>query len=402
MKRDSKRFAVHPGVQAARWRKRSACVLSNGVIELIALNGGGHVASLCFLPGSGNPDANVLWEAPWETADPATAKARKLASKYGQRFVGEFLVSFTGHALCLDYFGAPSAEEANQGLPLHGEAATSTWRLVQRAQGSGTPQAKWQVQLPSAGLLFEREIRLHRNSSIALFKESVTNQRSEDHYFHWVQHVTLGQPLLGPSSSAVFLSGKRAKTWPLGYEGKSLVAADREFTWPYAPGENGGRTDLSRPFSKPRTGAVACVLLDPARETSFIAALNWDLGFVFGYCFRREDFPWVAVWEENCARDYSPWNGATQARGMEFGTTPLPVGKQDIFRMGNLFATPGWKCVPARGKGNVSYMAFLAAVSKSWRAIREVRLEKNSLVLRGSGRSEVVKISAPSAQELCW
>jgi hypothetical protein len=142
--------------------------------------------------------------------------------------------------------------------------------------------------------------------------------------------------------------------------------------------------------------------LDAARETSFIAALNWELGFVFGYCFRREDFPWVAVWEENCARDYSPWNGATQARGMEFGTTPLPIGKQDTFRMGNLFATPGWKCVAARGKSNVSYMAFLAAVPKSWRSIREVKLGKNSLVLRGTERSDVVKISAPSAQELCW
>jgi hypothetical protein len=402
LKTRSKRFVGHPGVHAARWRKRSACVLSNGVIELIALNGGGHVASLRFLPRSGSPDANVLWEAPWETADPATAKAKKLASKYGPRFVGEFLASFAGHALCLDYFGAPSADEVKQGLALHGEAATAIWRLVKSAEGSATPRAKWQVKLSSAGLLFEREIRMHRKSSVALFKESVTNQRSEDHYFHWVQHVTLGTPLLDPRSSAVFLSGRRAKTWPLGYEGKSLVASDHEFTWPHAPHEKGGRTDLSRPFPVRGTGAVACVLLDPAREFSFIAALNWELGLVSGYFFRREDFPWVAVWEENCARGYPPWNGVTRARGMEFGTTPMPIGKQAIFRMGDLFATPGWKCLPARGKSNVSYLAFLAAVPKSWRSIRKVKLEKNSLLVLGSKRGDVVKLGAPSFQELCW
>jgi hypothetical protein len=374
--------------------------LSNGVVELTALNGGGHVASFRFLSGSRNPRANALWEAPWETGDPGKAQAKKLAPKYGPRFVGEFLASFTGHALCLDYFGAPSAEGIKVGLPLHGEAATATWKLVSEENNSAAPRAKWQARLPSAGLLFEREITLLPNSSVAFFKESVTNQRAADHLFHWVQHVTLGPPLLDPNTSKVFLSGTQAKTWPLGYEDKSLVAADRTFTWPMAPREKGGTVNLSRPFSKSKTGFVACVLLDPARNISFIAALNWKIGIVAGYCFQREDFPWVAIWEENLARSYAPWNGVTQARGMEFGTTPMPIGKEAIFRAGNLFSTPGWTCVPAHGKKSVSYASFLAVVPKGWRTIRGVSLAKDSLLLLGANRNDVVKLDASGIEDL--
>ena len=400
MKRAPSRKAVKRGVRAARWHHRSACVLSNDVVELTALHGGGHVASFRFLSGSQNPSVNALWEAPWETGDPGKAQAKKLAPHYGPRFVGKFLASFTGHALCLDYFGAPSAEEIKAGLPLHGEAATATWELVSEKNNPVAPRAKWQARLPSAGLLFEREITLLPKSSVAFFKESVTNQRPTDHLFHWVQHVTLGPPLLDPNTSKVFLSGKQAKSWPLGYEGKSLVASDRTFTWPMAPGEKGGRVNLALPFSKSGTGFVACVLLDPARNISFIAALNWEIGLVAGYCFQQQDFPWVAIWEENLARSYAPWNGVTQARGMEFGTTPMPIGKEAIFRAGNLFRAPGWKCVPAYGKKNAWYASFLAVVPKDWRSIRGISLAKNSLLLLGANRNDVVKLHASGIQDL--
>lgn len=50
---------------------------------------------------------------------------------------------------------------------------------------------------------------------------------------------------------------------------------------------------------------------------------------LIGYCFRREDFPWVAVWEENRAISAVPWQHRTEARGLEFGTTPTPSTRED-------------------------------------------------------------------------
>ena len=400
MKRRMGKSTGTSGARRVKWRGRPAIRLSNGVIELTALNGGGHIAELRFARDAARPKANVLWESPWEGAAPGTLQARRLAGNYGPKGVGDFLVGYTGHALCLDYFGMPSADEVRQGLPLHGEAASRNWRVTHDRARSAATHAAWRVELPSTGLAFERGIELHKGESVAVFHEHVTNQRDSDHYFHWVQHVTLGAPLLDPGCSRVFLSGSRAKTWPLGYEGKSLVSLDREFCWPDAPREKGGTTDLSIPFGERGTGFVASVLLDVDRAIQFVAALNWRLGLVSGYLFRREDFPWIAVWEENCAREYEPWKGTTQARGMEFGTTPMPIGKEATFLAGKLFYTLGWKRIPSRATQKVVYAAFLAEVPKCWRGVHNIQVEKNALVITGSGGSEKITIAARGISEL--
>ena len=400
MRRRTTEPASSQGAKRVEWHGRPAIRLSNGVVELTALNGGGHVAEFCFSGDATRKRTNVLWECPWEGAAPGTAKARRLAAKYGPKGVGEFLASYTGHALCLDYFGMPSAEEVRRGLPLHGEAATKNWHVIHQAARSAAARNAWRVPLPLAGLAFEREIELHKGESVAVFRENVTNQRDADHYFHWVQHVTLGTPLLDANCSGVFISGRRAKTWPFGYEGKSLVSADREFRWPHAPREKGGLANLSIPFDERGTGFVASIQLDVKREVQFVATLNWRLGLVSGYLFRGKDFPWVAVWEENCARDYAPWKGSTQARGMEFGTTAMPIGKEATFLAGKLFETPGWKRIPARGTQNAVYAAFLAEVPKSWRNIRDIRAVKNNLVLKGSGARDTITITARGIPEL--
>jgi hypothetical protein len=392
--------ASSPGAKRIEWRGRPAIRLSNGVVELTALGGGGHIAEFCFAGNAARPRTNVMWESPWEGAAPGTAKARRLAAKYGPKGVGEFLASYTGHALCLDYFGMPSTEEVQRGMPLHGEAASANWRAIQRASPRAAASAAWRVELRSAELVFEREIELRQSESVAVFRESVTNRRKADHYFHWVQHAAFGVPLLDRECSQVFISGTRAKTWPLGYEGKSLVAADREFQWPHAPRENGGEADLSIPFQEPETGFVASVLVDAERDIQFVTALNWRLGLLVGYVFHGKDFPWVAVWEENCARGYAPWNGKTRVRGMEFGSTPMPIGKDATFLQGKLFDTSCWKRIPAKGTELAVYAAFLSEVPKSWRRVRDIRIAKNGLVITGGDSGEMVTIAARGISEL--
>ena len=48
------------------FRGREACRLSNGLIRLVALRGGGHIAELAFEDAPLNP----LWQPSWETIDP--------------------------------------------------------------------------------------------------------------------------------------------------------------------------------------------------------------------------------------------------------------------------------------------------------------------------------------------
>ncbi len=390
-----------PASTKTKWRNRPAYCLNNGVVQLTTLTGGGHIADFRLLDPTGD-SVNSLWEAPWATMDPDKFRSgdlRKNVRKYGPTPVGKFLAAFTGHAVCVDYFGGPSEAEAAHGLALHGEVANSRWKLLELEQSSVEARLALAVRLPAAGLRFRRELRLRRNESVVYVEESLTNERAQDHFLHWTQHVTLGLPLLHPDESVIALPGTRAVTWPHGYEGASLVRDNQEFMWPEAPAIEGGKVNLARPFARDGKGFVAAVLLDPQREFGFVAALSWKLGLLLGYCFRRSDSPWVAIWEENVARAGSPWDGKTRARGLEFGSTPMPIGKEETFARGSLFDTPTFRRIPAKSELRTPYVAFLSKVSSGWRSIRDIQVRRDSIIVTEE-RGEQVELQATGLKKL--
>ncbi len=387
-----------PTCRKISWKGRPGYCLANDLIELTTLTGGGSIAELRFRAGSGRPDDNVLWESPWRTIDPDQYESGKHKRKYGPPFVGKFLAGFTGHALCLDYFGAPSDEEIKKGLCLHGEAGVSRWRTGGMTASLSGAKLMMKTNLPAAGLKFRRELSVNQGESAVYVRETVHNQLGADHYFHWTQHVTFGAPFMRSGESVIAASATKGMTWPLGYEGKSLLENSREFRWPHAPGEAGHAVDLSQPFPVEGKGFVAAILTDPERPIAFFAVLNRRLGLVAGYCFSRNRFPWIAIWEENCARQGAPWNGKTQARGLEFGTTPMPLGKEESFLAGSLFETPTFCRVPANGELSTGYVGFLAAVGKGWNEIRDVQVGENAISILGdSGRR--VEIAARNLKQ---
>jgi hypothetical protein len=183
-------------------------------------------------------------------------------------------------------------------------------------------------------------------------------------------------------------------TWPLGYEGREMLRDDATFEWPHAPSVPRGMLDLRIPFQRPGSGFVAAARVDITREIGFISVLNWHVGLALIYCFRREDFPWVAVWEENCARAAAPWNGAAQVRGMEFGTTPMPLGRDAIQAMGSLFDTPGSRMVPPAATLHARYIACVAAVPQDWREISDVIPGQHVLTLVGPQSADRLQVPA--------
>jgi hypothetical protein len=361
-------------------------------MELTALTGGGAIADLRLRTRSPEVQENFLWEAPWLTLDPDVYKPSSHNRKYGPEFVGKFLACFTGHVLCLDYFGLPSVAEQKEGLCLHGEAAVGRWK-IRRSQSRKSAAVLMETKLAKAGLTLHREMRMRCDETVVYVTETVFNQRSTDHYFHWVQHVTLGPPFLQAGESVVCVPAQRAITWPHGYEGRNLLANSKEFSWPNAPMEDGHCVDISKPFSHPGTGFVVGALLNSQRDWGFVAALNFRLGLLLGYCFHRETFPWVAIWEENCARHNPPWKGTTQARGMEFGTTPMPVGKCEAFSSGPLFARPTHCSIPAKGRLKTSYTIFVAQAGGDWRRIEDVQPRNQQICITGN-TGDVVNIPA--------
>jgi hypothetical protein len=230
---------------------------------------------------------------------------------------------------------------------------------------------------------------------VAYFTETVRNERRCDHFFHWTQHVTLAPPFLSPNESFVLLPGTHGMTHPHGYdEGRALLTSNAFFRWPHAPALAGGKIDLRRPFTHRGLGFVAAVLLEPNREFGFVGAVNTRQRLVFGYCFRRADYPWVAIWEENRAITARPWRQRTQARGLEFGTTPLPVPRREAFAIGKLFNTLTFASIPARGHKRIGYVAFLSCLPPGFETIRDIRPREREIAILGPRRNDLLCIPA--------
>lgn len=354
-------------------------------MEAVLLRGGGHIAELRLAGKS----VNCLWSAPWPTADPCDPNFKTLVDQYGSAPAGEFLAAYTGHALCLDIFGPPSGEDAARGVPLHGEAAARMWDF-ETTKSSCVAR----VDLPIAQLEFERRASLAEDAAVLFVEERVCNRGSVAREIHWVQHLSLGPPFLVHGNGAIDASLDHARTWPLGYEGHAMLRDDADFEWPHAPAADRSTYDLRIPFASKGHGLVAAARVDVAREFAYIAALNWQVGVALIYCFRRADFPWVAIWEENCARADAPWNGHAQVRGMEFGTTPMPLGRDAIRAMGNLFDTPGARMIAPDDVLHARYFAAIAAIPSDWREITNVVLGRNALTITGPRGSAPITVAA--------
>ena len=390
-----------PCCERTLWKGRKAYRLSNGVVRLVTLTGGGHIAEFRFARSSGSLSLSPLWNPPWKSIEPYQYRAARHASLYGPPIEGKLLSGIAGHSICLDRFGPPSEEEVAQGLSFHGEAPSAKWKKDFAHASSEQVSLALSVRLPGANLHFRREIRLREGESVAYCTETVSNLATVDRAFEWQQHVSLGPPFLDPQACVIALPATRGITYPDEYdEGKSLLMPKQEFRWPFAPLRAGGSVDLTAALNRRGLGFVVGLLLNPAKKIGFIAALNKKRRLLFGYCFSRRQCPWVAIWEENKAIAAKPWGQRTQARGLEFGSTALPLPRNQASAMGSLWGVPTFAYAPAGGRTELRYLSFLAELPPHFHDISDIELDdKHIVILRNGGRVNL-KLRASEASTL--
>ena len=246
-----------------------------------------------------------------------------------------------GHNLCLDIFGGPSDEEAVAGLTAHGEASVARYQI----EGS-VETMTMTATLPLAQIIVRRRIDLE--GCWVRVRESVENLAAQDRPIGWTQHVTLGPPYLEQGTTEFHLPATRSKVFEGTFGPADYLKAGAEFDWPLAPLENGGTRDLRQSNARPISSAYTAHLLDPALDQAWFAAFSPAAKLVFGYVWRRADFPWVGIWEENNSRTHSPWDGRTRTRAVEFGVSPFPESRREMVERGRLFGQPTFRWLPAR------------------------------------------------------
>lgn len=332
------------------YRGRRARVLENEHLRVVVTEEGGHIAAVEDKATGVNP----LWSPPWPTIEPSSYE-RARHPEYGDDAESKLLAGILGHNLCLDLFGGPSREEAAAGMTVHGEGSVAQYEVAVEGE---TMTAR--VTLPVCQLAFERTLRLAAGSRTVAISETVENLSGCDRPVAWTQHVTLGPPFLDKGKTRFQVSATKSKVLEVDFTGgKGHLKEGAEFHWPMAPCVDGSQEDLQVFTSRPVSGGFTTHLMDPGRDDAFFTAWSPSLEMAFGYSWRRTDFPWMGIWEENYVRTAAPWSGKTLTRGMEFGVSPFPESRRAMIERGSLFGVPGYRWIGAKSRASLNYSLFL-------------------------------------------
>jgi hypothetical protein len=330
------------------YQGRRAVSVENEYVRVTVLPGGGHIAEVYEKSAGVNP----LWIPPWKSIEPAEFD-RFNPRDYGDGGDNKLLAAIMGHNLCLDIFGGPSEEEAAAGLTPHGEGSIVSYDVA-----TVGCELRAHAHFPLAHLHFERRIEL-RDRAI-LIRETLENLDGCDRPIAWTQHVTLGPPFLEPGQTQFRSSATRSRVFEGRFGAADYLVPSADFDWPMAPRSSGEASDLRTLTDAPCSSAFTAHLMDPRREAAYFVAYSPKHRLSFGYVWKRRDFPWLGIWEENHSRVAAPWNGRTLARGMEFGVSPMPESRRSMIDRGRLFGVPTYRRLAARTQVTVEYWIVTA------------------------------------------
>ncbi len=294
-----------------------------------------------------------------------------------------------GHFVCVDGFGPVSPEERAAGLPGHGEAHRVPWDLTVWEKQNGVLTAGFSAALPLVQETFRRTIRIADGESVVYVDSELESLLGFDRPINWGEHATIGGPFLEQGRTLTEMSAIRAMT--RSYESEAVNPPDthrladfKEFVWPKAPGTDGSLVDIRiAPTLTPMMDQTTS-LMDPSRRLVFVASVHPDRHRVFGYVFKREEYPWLQIW------DSYPVPPRTASRGMEFATEPFDLPRRDVIQTNSLFDTPTYRWLPARGTIRSSFLMFYARTPDGFDGIGDVALAGGKLTIADRKGATVV------------
>jgi len=292
------------------------------------------------------------------------------------------------HMLAVDGFGAPSAEEAALGMPFHGEAGRQIFKVIASHEAGPVHSLVMQAALPLAQEILTRTIELPDGENVVRVTSDLESLITVDRPVSWAEHATIGPPFLEQGKVVVDMPATNCRVRP--YKPGSIpghLVYDKDFKWPMAPTFDGGQADLRVIPTDHNWLDLASCQVDPSRRLAFVTALHLEKHLVYGYVFRREDYPWVMSWM-NFTGD------GRAARGMEFSTQTFDVSHREIVAMSPLFGIPAFRWLPAKSKIETRFLMFYTRVPDGFTKIDDVTLDNGRItIVDHSGKSVVLTAS---------
>jgi hypothetical protein len=345
------------------------------------------LSAVCALAQTAEPAMDLSNDKLTLTVAAMGGKFTKLVMREGD---GTSPIHTIGHFLALDGFGAASEEEQALGMPFHGEANRREMKVVASNTSGPVRVLTLQSTLPLAQETLTRTMQLVDGENIVYVTSQLESALTIDRPISWAEHATIGQPFLAKGKTVVDMPGVNCRVRP--YKPGPIpghLVYNEDFQWPMAPTIDGGKADIREVPSGHNWLDLASCQMDTRRRLAFVTALNLEKHLLFGYLFRRADYPWVMSWMNFTGDERI-------ARGMEFSTQPFDVGHRETVGMGPMFGTPTLRWLPARSTIETRYLMFYTRVPAEFMRIDDVRLENGALtIVDHSGKS----VTLPASKE---
>ena len=333
---------------------RPSLVLDSPTAKLVIDLGGGSIVDFHLANGGLNP-------LRWVGAADQDAPLRAMA-----------------HFLCLDRWGTPSEAEERNGMPYHGEAARVRWKeFAAPERRDGGIRAEMGATLPLAGLEVRRTIRLSESAPWFSVSETVTNLNKLGRIYNMVQHATIGPPFLDETTVVDANAGRGFM------QSSPMPNPERpEVLWP-AASKQGQPVDLRHLTNDPDPNVVSFVING---DLGWVTATNASKELLLGYIWRTSEYPWLNIWRH--VQDGKPF-----ARGLEFGTTGLPLPFTVVITKPSIFGRATFTYLDAGESSTRSYDAFLLEVPRDFRGVDRIVQHGGQLVIheRGSERELMIR-----------
>jgi hypothetical protein len=387
--------AAEPSFKEQTFHNRHAYVLENGLMRVSALRGAGHWAEIRLTSGDPKKDLNPMRIPHFPTIDPWEYDAAKHDKIYGGGTNRLLQSGYMGHLLNFPTFGAPSEQEARNGLGNHGEALTVEWRKDAAPVSERDVQLVYSAYLPKTQYNVGRVLTLPADETVLYVEEWVENLTAFDRPAHWVQHATFGPPFVEPGKTVLDASATKGEVRGAARPNRMLRSG--AVTWPSGTSPDGKSVSLREMQTQPKSGIYYALLMDQGRERSYFTMYHKNYNVLIGYVWHTKDFPWLGDWQENKGNTGLPWNGKVIARGMEFGTTPFGGPMEQVLKEGSLYGVPMYRWIAGGQRVTVRYIVFLAEIPDGFRGVDNVEVAGGRIVL--TERETGKKTTVSSARE---
>jgi hypothetical protein len=289
-----------------------------------------------------------------------------------------------GHFLALDGFGAPSDQEVASGMPFHGAANHQLFRILSATNSGSSHSVTMQATLPLAQETLTRTAEIIDGENLVYVTSVLESLISVDRPVSWAEHSTIGPPFMEKGKVVVDMSATRCRVRPFkpGDIPGHLVYG-KDFTWPMAPVIGGGEANIREIPTDHNWLDLASCEMDPSREFAFVTALHLEKHLLYGYVFRREEYPWLMSWMNFTGEDRA-------ARGMEFSSQPFDISHRDTVAMSPLFGVPTFRWLPAKSKIENHFVIFYTRVPEAFTKIDDVTLKDGKLAIVDRSGSRLV------------